>query len=155
MSTEPIRRSITVARTPADAFELFTARMSSWWPLETHTRADHDAGEKTEDVIVEPRVGGRVYEVLSSGQEGLWGTVTAWEPPSRVVFDWKPNDEDRPFTEVEVRFSDAGEGRTRVDLEHRRWELLGPELGAEGRADHEPGWAYVFDERFGTAAGAA
>jgi uncharacterized protein YndB with AHSA1/START domain len=153
MTTEPIRRSITVGRTREDAFELFTTQMASWWPLETHTRADHDNGDKTEDVVFEPRVGGRIFEVLSSGQEGLWGTVTAWEPPSRVVFDWKPNDEDRPSTEVEVTFSDAGDGRTRVDLEHRRWELLGPELAAEARADYEPGWAYVFDERFGAAAG--
>lgn len=153
MTTEPIRRSITVARTPADAFDLFTARMASWWPLESHTRAETDTGEKTEDVVFEPRVGGRIYEVLSTGEEGLWGMVTAWEPPTRVVFDWKPNDEDRPYTEVEVTFSATGDGRTRVDLEHRRWELLGAELAAEERAGYEPGWAYVFDERFGAAAG--
>lgn len=153
MSTEPIHRSITVARPPADAFDLFTSRMASWWPLESHTRADHGTGEKTEDVVFEGHVGGRIYEVLSTGEEGLWGMVTVWEPPTRVVFDWKPNDEDRPYTEVEVTFTPADEGRTRVDLEHRKWELLGRELGAEERAGYESGWAYVFDQRFGTAAG--
>ena len=155
MTTEPIRRSVTVSRTPADAFTLFTTRMAEWWPLETHTRADHDAGEKTEDVVFEPREGGLIYEVLSTGEHGEWGRVSVWEPPARVVFDWNPNAHDRPYTEVEVTFTGLDDGRTRVDLEHRKWELLGPELGAQERAGYEPGWAYVFGECFGRAAGAA
>jgi len=152
MTTEPIRRSVTVARAPEEAFSLFTTRMAEWWPLETHTRAEHDDGEKTEDVVFEPREGGRIYEVLSTGEHGEWGRVTAWEPPARVVFDWKPNAHDRPYTEVEVTFTGLDDGRTRVDLEHRKWELLGPELGAQERAGYEPGWSFVFDGCFGRAA---
>lgn len=152
MTTEPIRRSVTVAQSPEDAFALFTTKMASWWPLETHTRADHDAGETTVDVVFEAREGGRIYEVLSTGAKGEWGRVSVWEPPGRVVFDWKPNDDDQPFTEVEVMFTVIDGGRTRVDLEHRKWELLGPVVGAEGRAGYEPGWAYVFGECFVRAA---
>ncbi len=153
MTTDPIRRSVTVARSPEDAFTLFTTGMAQWWPLETHTRADHDAGETTVDVVFEPFRGGRIYEVLSTGEQGEWGRVEAWDPPSRVVFGWKPNDHDRPLTEVEVTFTAVGDGRTRVDLEHRKWELLGPELGAQERAGYEPGWGYVFGECFVRAAG--
>lgn len=153
MTTEPIRKSVTVAREPEAAFTLFTSRMGQWWPLDTHTRADHGSGERTEEVVFEPREGGRIYEVLSSGEHGEWGRVTAWEPPMRVVFDWKPNDQDRPPTEVEVTFTALGDGRTRVDLEHRKWELLGPELGAKERAGYEPGWGFVFGECFARAAG--
>lgn len=155
MTTEPILRSVTVAKTPEDAFVLFTTRIAEWWPLDTHTRADHDAGEKTEDVVFEPREGGRIYEVLSTGAEGDWGIVTVWDPPRRVVFDWKPNDHDRPFTEVEVTFTPLEGGGTRVDLEHRKWELLGRELGAQEREGYVTGWAHVFDECFGREAGAA
>ncbi len=81
---EPIHRSITVRRAPADAFRLFTAEMGSWWPLDTHGRADEHEGVKTERLVVEEREGGRVYEVLSNGLEADWGVVTAWEPPTRV-----------------------------------------------------------------------
>jgi uncharacterized protein YndB with AHSA1/START domain len=153
MTTDPIRRSVTVARTPDEAFTLFTTRIAEWWPRDTHARADHDAGEKTEDIVFEPREGGAIYEVLSTGEHGEWGRVTTWDPPSRVAFDWKPNDRDQPSTEVEVVFTALEDGRTRVDLEHRKWELLGPELGAQERAGYEPGWAYVFGECYARAAG--
>ncbi len=150
---EPIHRTITVGRSPDDAFRLFTAQMGSWWPLETHGRADGFDEVKTERLVFEERVGGRIYEVLSNGVEADWGVVTAWEPPSRVVIDWNPSPEDRPYTEVEVTFTPADDGRTRVDLFHRHWERLGEEAGKTFRANYGPGWTYVFDERFGAAAG--
>lgn len=148
---DPIHRSITVARPPDDAFRLFTAGMGTWWPLDTHGRADEHDGAKAEGLVFEERVGGRVYEVLSNGVEAEWGVVTAWEPPARVVLDWNPSPEDRPFTEVEVTFTPTTDGGTRVDLHHRGWERLGAETGAASRATYEPGWTYVFDERFGGA----
>ena len=149
---DPIHRSVTVPRPAAEAFRLFTAEMGTWWPLDTHGRADEHADAKTERLVFEERVGGRVYEVLSNGVEADWGVVTAWEPPTRVVLDWNPSPEDRPFTEVEVAFTPSGDGGTRVDLYHRHWERLGEGAGIARRANYEPGWAYVFDERFGAAA---
>jgi uncharacterized protein YndB with AHSA1/START domain len=150
---DPIHRSITVSRTTPDAFRLFTSEMGTWWPLDTHGRAEEFDGAKTERLVFEEREGGRVYEVLTNGVEADWGVVTTWEPPSRVVLDWNPSPEDRPYTEVEVTFTPTAEGATRVDLHHRRWERLGEDTGATYRANYGPGWAYVFDERFGGAAG--
>ena len=37
---EPIQRSVTVPLEPEVAFELFTARMDTWWPVQTHSRAE-------------------------------------------------------------------------------------------------------------------
>ena len=150
---DPIHRSITVSRTTADAFRLFTSEMGTWWPLDTHGRAEEFDGAKTERLVFEEREGGRVYEVLTNGAEADWGVVAAWNPPSRVVLDWNPSPEDRPYTEVEVTFTPTTEGTTRVDLHHRHWERLGEETGAAYRANYGPGWAYVFEERFGDAAG--
>ena len=53
MTTEAIRKTVLVDFAPAEAFELFTTRVSPWWPTETHSYA-HD---KVTDVIFEPRVG--------------------------------------------------------------------------------------------------
>jgi uncharacterized protein YndB with AHSA1/START domain len=148
---DPITRTITVTKAPEDAFRVFTAEMGSWWPLDVHGRAED--GQKTERLVFEEAPGGRIYEVFSDGTEGLWGTITAWEPPRRLVIDWKPNDEDRPPTEVEVTFEALETGGTRVTLEHRGWDVLGPELGARGRASYASGWPLVFDDRFAAAAG--
>ncbi|HET6714796.1 MAG TPA: SRPBCC domain-containing protein [Actinomycetota bacterium] len=150
---DPIHRSITVSRAPADAFHLFTAGMGTWWPLDTHGRSDEFDGTKTERLVFEEREGGRIYEVLTNGVEADWGIVTTWDPPSRVVIDWNPSPADRPYTEVEVTFTPTTEGTTRVDLHHRHWERLGEEAGAAYRANYEPGWTHVFDDRFGGAAG--
>lgn len=149
---DPIHRSITVDRALDDAFRLFTTDMGTWWPLATHGRADEHEGTKSERLVFEERAGGRIYEVLSNGVEADWGVITSWEPPARVVIDWSPSPADRPFTELEVRFTAAGSEGTRVDLFHRYWERLGEDDGARFRAEYEPGWAYVFDERFGKAA---
>ena len=150
---EPIHTSITVRRAPSDAFRLFTTEMGSWWPLDTHGLADHEAGEKTERLVCEEHGGGRIYEVLSTGVEADWGIVTTWDPPVRVVLDWNPSLEQRPYTEVEVTFTATGDGGTRIDLTHRHLERLGEEAGLQMRAGYEAGWAYVFGERYGNAAG--
>ncbi len=150
---EPVRRSITVEIEREAAFRLFTTGMGSWWPVDTHGIAADDGGDaKTERLVFEERQGGHIIEVLSTGEECTWGHVLVWEPPDRVAFDWNPSREQRPFTEVEVTFSAAADGGTRVDLEHRGWEALGADLGQVLRDGYEPGWGYVFGERFGGAA---
>jgi uncharacterized protein YndB with AHSA1/START domain len=150
---EPIRRSVRVDRTQEDAFELFTERIGEWWPTEEFSRtADEEFGEgvNLERVVFEPREGGRVYEVTSDGQEASWAEVLVYEPPSRIVLAWKPNDADRPPTEVEVRF-EPDAGGTRVELEHRGWERLG-DLAAKARQGYSDGWRTPL-ERFVAAAG--
>ena len=150
---EPIRRSVRVGRSQEDAFRLFTEHIGDWWPTEMFSRtADEEFGEgvKLERVVFEPRQGGRVYEVTSDGQEASWAEVLVYEPPSRIVLAWKPNDTDRPPTEVEVRFEPDGSG-TRVELEHRGWERLG-DLAAKARQGYSDGWRTPL-ERFVAAAG--
>ena len=135
-----IRKSVSVAVPPEQAFDLFTRRLGEWWPLATHSLA----GAGAERAIVEPRVGGRVYEVQRGGGEGEWATVVAWEPPHRLVLEWRVN-RDRAATEVEVRFAAEGDG-TRVDLEHRGWPVDDDAL-----ASYETGWDEVL-ERYRTHA---
>jgi uncharacterized glyoxalase superfamily protein PhnB len=53
--------------------------------------------------------------------------ITAWEPPSRLVFAYMDNDLRDPLTEVEVRFDPIAAG-TRVTLEHRGWDRVAEDL---------------------------
>ena len=143
---EPIRRSIAVAVAPDVAFENFTTRLDTWWPLEMHSRAvDEFEGEglTVDRVEFQPRVGGQVLEHVSDGQVLAWGEVLEWEPPSRFVLAWKPNASPLPPTELEVRFLADGED-TRVELEHRGWERLG-EIALEARSGYGGGWARTLE----------
>lgn len=137
MTLEPVRKSIVVAVPQETAFRVFVDEIGRWWPLETHARL-----ERVETAVVEPRVGGRVYERAADGEEASWADVVAYEPPARIVLAWKPNASGNPPTEVEVRFSAEGDGSTRVELEHRGWETL-DEAGREGRPSYDEGWDIV------------
>ena len=153
-AVEPVRRSVIVRRPLAATFALFTDRLDTWWPLHTHSiAADTFDGRVTvESIIFEKRPGGRVLERMSDGTEAPWGTIRVWEPPARFVMSWKPTLEEGPSTEVELRFTSVGAARTRIDLEHRGWELLGAD--DPRREDYDAGWAALF-EIFAEAAGEA
>jgi uncharacterized protein YndB with AHSA1/START domain len=149
---DPLVKSVRVDLPTEEAFALFTRGMGEWWPLHTHSiAADTFEGRVSADTLIfEGRPGGRIYEVMSDGTEGTWGSVLAWEPPGRVVFSWKPNLSEGPWTEVEVRFTGSG-NQTEVVLEHRGWERFG-DLASERREGYETGWPRIL-ELFGARAG--
>jgi len=136
---EPVRRSVVVGCTVAEAFRLFTDEMESWWPLATHSVGQGDAV----GCYFEGREGGKIYETDGDGAIRLWGMVTVWEPPDRVVFSWHPGRDAVTAQEVELRFGEGAEG-TRVELEHRDWEVLG-DKASETRTGYERGWVLVMD----------
>jgi uncharacterized protein YndB with AHSA1/START domain len=143
-----VRRSVTVARGPEDAFRVFTEEIGRWWPLETHSIGRD--GRPAETAVMDGREGGRFYERTGSDTEH-WGTILVWEPPSRVVISWELRP-DRPPTEVDVRFTPEGDG-TRVDLEHRGFERLGDQAH-EVAAGYNDGWPKVLG-RYAEMANAA
>ena len=143
---EPVRATVEVRRGIEDAFRVFTAGIATWWPVAGHSV---EPG-KVVAVVLEDRVGGRLYERWHDGGEADWGRVLAWEPPTRLLLAWSPNPERPAPTEVEVRFLAVEAGRTRVELEHRGWERLG-ELAAQARDSYRDGWPTVLDAYTATA----
>jgi uncharacterized protein YndB with AHSA1/START domain len=138
-SLAPIVKTIEVRRTPAEAFEIFTAGLARWWPVDRFSI--HQAATAT--CAVEPRVGGRIFETAKNGEESTWGTVLAWEPPARLLMTWHPGQPVESAQEVELRFEPVPEG-TRVTLEHRGWAKAGAR-GEEMRRNYDGGWATVFE----------
>lgn len=150
----PVVKIIDVRRSAADAFRIFTAEMGSWWPLETHTRANTKAGEVTAKLTIEPRVGGRVFETLTDGRELEWGEVDAYEPGVHFAMQWRMGRPAEQGTLVSVRFAPLSDASCRVTLTHENWERMGEE-GAKMRDNYSNGWETVFIERFGAFAGSA
>ena len=148
MATAPVVGvSEHVRCSPERAWEVFTEGIGGWWPLASHSVFEADA----ETAVIEPRVGGRIYE-RAGEREHDWGRVLVYEPPARIVLEWQLSP-DNPPTEVEVTFTVEGDG-TRVDLEHRGWERFGDRSG-ELHAGYggEGGWPLVLG-RFADAANA-
>jgi uncharacterized protein YndB with AHSA1/START domain len=136
---EPVHKTLVVRCSPEHAFEVFTRGIGSWWPVHTHSIGDSDT---ITDVVFEERVGGRISQRHSDGSENDWGRVVAWDPPAAFTMSWFPTGRERP-TELEVRFAAEGKG-TRVDLEHRGWEVLADEA-QETRNSYQSGWDRVLD----------
>jgi uncharacterized protein YndB with AHSA1/START domain len=142
-----VRKTITVQASPERAFEVFTAGMDSWWP-----RTHHIGKSPMTKSVLEGRVGGRCYSEQADGTDCDWGQVLAWEPPTRLVIAWQITHtwgyepDLTKASEVEVRFSAVGEGRTRVDLEHRYFERMG--AGGEvmrKSVDSPGGWGSLLE----------
>ena len=132
---EPLRLSFDVACPPERAFVLWTERISTWWP------ADHTAsGEDDVTIVLEPGVGGRVFERRRDGEEIAWGEVTLWEPPRRLGYLWHLRADRADATDVEIAFVGRPDGSTRVEVEHRCWERIG-EGGEAWRTRNERAWS--------------
>jgi uncharacterized protein YndB with AHSA1/START domain len=141
MSTQirpsPVRKSVFVKAPQAQAFEVFTSGIGRWWPK------SHKIGQADLDrPVIEPKSGGRWYELDVDGSECEIGKVEVWEPPSRLVLIWQLTPEftydPSLITEVEVLFTTEGEG-TRVDLEHRDLERMGEKAEVMREAVSGPG----------------
>jgi uncharacterized protein YndB with AHSA1/START domain len=152
ITAAPIRKSLRVRAPREGAFRTFVASMGSWWPKEHSVLTAPRA-----DVVIEPEVGGRWYEIGEDGSEYQWGRVLLWDAPERIVLAWQLTADftyDPEFeTEVEVRFLADGQ-ETLVEFEHRHLERYGAE-GAARLAELEmgmdAGWGDIL-ERYRIAA---
>jgi uncharacterized protein YndB with AHSA1/START domain len=132
--TEPLRFAFDVTASVAHAFDVWTSGIGTWWP------ADHTVtGADELRVVLEGRPGGRIFERSASGEEHDWGEVTAWEPPHRLAYQWFLRADRADATDVTIRFTDRGDGSTRVEIEHAGWQRLGAR-GAAWRERNHGGW---------------
>jgi len=140
----PVHKSVRVNASQAHAFEVFTAGLERWWPR------THSIGKPPlKKSVLEPRLGGRWYELSEDGSQANVGKILVWEPPQRFVVSWDINSQWKPDTtvssEVEVKFIADGPHATVVELEHRKFEQMGAEAGASMRKDVDGGWPGILE----------
>jgi len=126
-----VRKAVRVNAPVERAFRVFVEHMESWWP------ATHHIGKTPfKAIFVEPRVGGKWYEINAEDQRCEWGTVLKWDPPHVVSFSWhlgpghdKPDWDFDPdmsrASEVEIRFTPEAPRTTLVELTHSKLERHG------------------------------
>jgi uncharacterized protein YndB with AHSA1/START domain len=133
-----VRTSIDVEVPIERAFAIFTEGIGTWWDPSHHILEAELA-----EMVFEPHVGGNIVDRGVDGSECRWARVLAYEPPTWIVFSWDINlqwqietDPDKT-SEIEVRFSAEGPGRTHVELEHRNidrhgegWERMRDAVGS-------------------------
>ncbi len=122
-----MRASVLVAVKPDVAFAIFTEEIDQWWRRGRKFRvADNDSSI----IQIEPHVGGRLFEVFETktGKRVIeTGRVTVWDPPTRLVFDWRAvNFAPSEKTEVVVDFAPSVSG-TLVTVTHRGWSSIRPD----------------------------
>jgi uncharacterized protein YndB with AHSA1/START domain len=132
-----VRREITVKASPERAFEVFAARLDTWWPRSYSIGATDMA-----QVAIEPRQGGRWYERGSDGSECVWGEVLTYDPPRRLTLTWAIGGDWRPDTHasaIDVTFTPT-DGGTRVTLVHSGFEGHNEERSLRGAIGGDGGW---------------
>jgi len=111
---EPIVHTLELRCAPATAFDAY-ADIGAWWhPSYT------SCAETLATVVIEPRLGGRVFERHRDGHEVGWGWVTAWTPPHRLAYaSFLAQPPEHP-SEIRVTFTPDVDG-CRVRFEHGGW----------------------------------
>jgi uncharacterized protein YndB with AHSA1/START domain len=127
-------KSVVLPLAPQAAFDLFTDRISEWWPADRR----HTQDPQSEISLLET---GRFCERARDGREVELGRVQSWDRPTRIVLDFYiATGPDKP-TEVEIAFT-AEAGGTRVTVTHRpKAESAG--LWNERAPRYEKSWEIV------------
>jgi len=136
---DPLEMDFTVRCNVDHAFSTFTRRTSLWWP-----KSHSFSGDPSLEVVIEPRVGGRIFERTPGGEEHDWGEVTAWEEPQRLSYLWHLGTDRSRATHVVIEFEPDGGEATNVRIVHTGWEALGDDA-APWRERNRGGWTGVLE----------
>lgn len=149
-STSPAATSVhadIVVDVPVEqAFRMFTERFDEVKPREHNLLA-----VPIERTVLEPKAGGSVYDVGADDTRCAWARVLAYEPSDRLVLSWDISprwqiETDPGHTsEVEIRFTAEGAGRTRVALEHRHLDRHGEGWESFTNLGADSGWPLYLD----------
>ncbi len=121
-------RATVLVEVPAEvAFRIFTEDIDRWWRRGVRYRV---GGAGRGILALEPTVGGRLFEsVETPAGTAVYptGTVTRWEPPRRLAFEWRAvNFGPHEHTLVEIEFTPTRSG-TQITVVHSGWSGIRPD----------------------------
>jgi hypothetical protein len=131
---EPLRFDVELDCPPAHAFATWAERFGTWWP-----RSHTVSGVPSTEVVLQPHVGGRIFERTADGSQIDWGEITVYEPPVRIRYLWHLRRDRSDATDVELVFHPLAGDRCRLEVVHTGWEHLGADAQRWRDANHG-GW---------------
>lgn len=134
----PIECEVSVASAPAEAFRRFVHDFAEWWPRGTHSIG----GKRVRAIVFEAHAGGCIYEEHVDGRRFQWGRVLEVEEPARIRFSFHPARDACTAQTVEIRFTAATGGGTRVALTAWDWQNWG-RGAARARKGYRMGWNHL------------
>jgi uncharacterized protein YndB with AHSA1/START domain len=124
MTEDPIVHEYRLRCSPERAFDSYASRIGEWWDPRYTANPD-----TLESVVIEPRVGGRVYAVHEDTGEDDWGEVTAWVPGRRLVHTFTLAQDPQHASEVAVEFTAGQDGAgCTVRFAHGGWTQANAEV---------------------------
>lgn len=147
--TDPIVKTLDLDCDAARAFAVFVERIATWWPLDGHA-VSASAGKTAQSVVIEPRVGGAIYEIMHDGKRTDWGRVLVYTKGRHLATTWHPGNNAGNPTRLDVSFEDIGAGKSRLTLTHSGWEVWA-ERADEMRGSYDGGWDHVLSLYAGAA----
>lgn len=150
---EPIKKTIEVQCSQKMAFEVFLHEMDAWWPVDKFSSSAVGGGGAAKAITVDARLGGKIVEIGHDDTHYQWGEIRSYDPHDAFSMDFHVPHPKFPMggtTLVEVRFTQLGEGATRVDLTQSNWEALG-EMAESVRGGYEKAWGMIFGQSYRAA----
>ncbi len=136
-----IEQEVRIEASPSRVFEALTHDVAAWWG------APYLVNQQATDIILEPRVGGRMYEVwgqTEGGEEGaLWAVVTAIERNKQLTLSGPMGMSGAVSGIITYALEPAGKSATTLKLTHR---AIG-EVTEETRQNYSGGWSDLLATR--------
>lgn len=65
---------------PSVVWKALTKKINAWWPVHFYS------SDKTKAFVVEPEVGGRVFEDAGKGRGAEWARIIAYQPNEKLIW---------------------------------------------------------------------
>jgi uncharacterized protein YndB with AHSA1/START domain len=124
-----VEQEVTINASPERVFDALTSQVSAWWG------APYLLTDAPQGIILEPEVGGRLYEVSGEGEGALWAMVTAIQKNRWLELTGPIGMSGAMHSVVSFALEPKGEA-TLVKLAHH---AVG-ELGEDTEANYSAGW---------------
>jgi DNA-binding transcriptional ArsR family regulator/uncharacterized protein YndB with AHSA1/START domain len=138
-----IEQEVRIEAPPNRVFEALTQNVSAWWG------APYLYNQQATDIVLEPRVGGRMFEVWGQSKEkpedegALWAVVTAIERNKQLTLSGPMGMNGAVSGHIAYMLEPAGKNATTLKLSHR---VIG-EVTEETRQNYSFGWTDLLATR--------
>jgi uncharacterized protein YndB with AHSA1/START domain len=131
-----LKLEIPIAAPPARVWEALVGESAAWWPR-SFLSAD------TKGMVIEPKVGGRVFDDRGGGEGVMWYWVIGVESPHWILCSgfYGPPYGGPGTSYLRLALTPKGKNETLL-------EITDASFGHLAGCDNESGWREIFEKNF-------